>query len=63
MFYGTVIIRGQYTDRYTAWTGFFILEVVILMDIILLGIGVGFGLYVVVSLLGYSIREMIKLFE
>lgn len=31
------------------------------MDIILLGIGVGFGLYIVVSLLGYSIRAMIKL--
>lgn len=35
----------------------------ILMDIILLGIGVGFGLYIVVSLLGYSIRAMIKLFK
>ena len=33
------------------------------LQIILTGVGTGFGLYVVFSLLGYAIREMIKFFK
>ena len=33
------------------------------LQIIITGIGVGFGLYVITSLLGYAIREMIKIFK
>jgi len=33
------------------------------IDIILNGVGVGFGLYCFTSLLGFAFRELIKLFK